>query len=220
MPIVNYGIDGDLGRRFEDIERRIKELEVVPQTHHTTLTDGTLTIIDDAGRSRVMLGLLPDGNYGLETHDAAGRVMLKVSEVGASRPTFNLPTYADISTWPTTTSASFLTIWQSSFMQLSADAVSVEFAVSAPVGTNAEVRLFWTGGALASAVQSYTGTGSFQSFAWNWRPGWEANIGTFAPIELNLQVRRTAGAGVVDVARPTQILLAPSADIGATATGV
>lgn len=65
-------------RRLADLERQVRELTAGRRMEAATIKGGSLRIIDNTGQLQVVVGLLPDGTYGLAAVDPAGR-MVKMS---------------------------------------------------------------------------------------------------------------------------------------------
>lgn len=70
--LPDTGVDG-LVRRIRDLDRRIATLERSRgRLTAATAREGTITILDAAGTTRVVLGLQADGKYGLRVWTSAG----------------------------------------------------------------------------------------------------------------------------------------------------
>jgi hypothetical protein len=65
----NLGENTDLIAKLADMENRLSRLERAPQLGTTSIDSGTLVVKDNTGTTRVEVGLLEDGSYGLEVRE-------------------------------------------------------------------------------------------------------------------------------------------------------
>jgi hypothetical protein len=121
--------------------------------------------------------------------------------------------------WIYFTDASYFTVFDATFTMITADAVVVETAISAPVGTELDVKLHHVGLNLDTDVAHHVGDGLVHTQRFAWEPGWEDYIGFYGTTVVNLQARRTSGAGSCGVYWPWGFT-APTDEVDATSGGV
>lgn len=62
-------------RRLADLERQVRELSAARGLEAATIKGGSLRVVDDTGALKVLVGLLPDGTYGLAAVNPAGELV-------------------------------------------------------------------------------------------------------------------------------------------------
>jgi hypothetical protein len=58
-----------LDQVIADLQRRLSVLEQMPRLQNAAINAGALRVIDASGNVRVVIGLLPDGTYGLQVRE-------------------------------------------------------------------------------------------------------------------------------------------------------
>lgn len=124
-------------------------------------------------------------------------------------------------TFLSTTSSTFVTVWEVALGRVVNDAVQISVTATASAGTSGEMRLrTYAWGEQLSATQTVLDTPGGVNRTWNWLiPGMADQQGTTKVI-LQIQARRTAGAGNVNLYDPDLALQCSGFSIGATSTGV
>ena len=132
--------------------------------------------------------------------------------------TVQYTTSVEPNTAVTTTSATFETVWEFALSQVVADAVSMQSIVVTAAGTSGEFRLRANpaGTALFTDVAT-VGAADEKRVRFDWLVP-DLVIGSRG-ILIQLQARRTAGAGSVFVYNPTIAMQAPSFEINADSDG-
>lgn len=93
---------------MNDIERRLAALERTSQLDNSSITNGSLTVFDADRNQRVILGKLPNGDYGLLFIDSAGNaqeLLPKISRFAAGTLSTTSLTYTTIAGQPATITA-------------------------------------------------------------------------------------------------------------------
>lgn len=200
-----------------DLQRRIHTLETAAPMRATSMTAGTTIIKDDAGIARVAMGLIADDEYGLAVYNADGALVYEANAAGVVVPRQD-GQITKANDTVTATSASFVRTWSATFTVVVADAIQVQAVVGADAATTGEARLAVNVGGVTYAATQTIAAGTADPYEWKWAiPGLVVGTG---PIVVDLEVRRTGGAGDLHVYAPLQAAAATAASIGATATGV
>lgn len=205
-PLDPYDISG----QFSDIKRQLHSLSTGAMLRNASMSDPD-------GVGRVYIGLLPDGDYGIEVRNADGVTVYLAESAGVVYPREAL----QITKWGdavAVTDGAFSIIWGMVSAYATADAVQVQAYILADAATTGEARLTVNlGGTPVTAVQSIpAASGAF--YEWKWDvPGMVAGTG---PIVVGLEARRTSGAGNVNVYPPIQAYMTTAASIAATVTGL
>lgn len=61
-----------IATQLAEMDRRLRALEGAPQLVSSSIKEGALSVLNASGASQVVLGKLPDGNYGLGQYDPSG----------------------------------------------------------------------------------------------------------------------------------------------------
>jgi hypothetical protein len=206
-----------IGTHLDDIWRRLRALETAPQANNTTVSGGSFTVLDVTGAERVRLGTLADGTIGIEVKDSGSVTVFKVNGVGLSYPELGLPTRMPNTAAPAVTSATFTTVWEAPIAWAASDSIYWAGVITTDAATSGEARLFAPnvpGAPTTSAYPLVTGGQTQPVFKWT-VPGLVYGTGS---VLIQLQVRRTAGAGNVNAFTPDSVYMANSGVIGATVT--
>jgi hypothetical protein len=136
----------DLGTILQDVSRRIHALETTNQLGSSSIQDGALIVLDNDGVTRVMVGELPDGTWGVGVLDPSGSGDItnieamswgvQATEIDLSEGTSSTG-YTDLATPGPTVTA---TVGESGRVKLTASAF-----LSAPANTSASVGLYQDG---------------------------------------------------------------------------
>lgn len=207
----------ELAETIRDLTRRVATLESSRRMPATTQEAGTYTVVDADGNARVVLGVLPDGLYGVTISDGA-RDVLKVTDAGLELPVLNVPS-RPVNTSVSVTSGTFVSVYESIVGRATHEALRCNVTVVADPGTDGELRLNLNSPIVQTDVQAISGggAGAQQVFTWNWAPGWVLDSG---PKYIQVQARRTAGAGVIAVFWTNYCYLGGVDTLGATLTGL
>jgi hypothetical protein len=201
---LRYPMPENLTTEIQDILRRLRNLELSPK-----LTNASIADLD--GNERVRLGLLDgDENYGLAVFDVDGDTRLRVDGRGMIAPYLpGIP--RNPAEYITTTSPTFVTIWQSVFPICSHQAIGGRVGWGADAGTTGELRLK-LGSATTDPATLAAGSTGEQIF--QWLHG--AALGS-GPQYVEIQARRTGGVNGINIYSPTLEMRTPD---GATAGGL
>lgn len=92
----------DLVQKVIDLERRIQQLERLPQAGQTAVNQGTFIATDASGNPRLNVGLLSDGSYGMEVKETNQNTFHQVpylfADSVATAETTTSGTYVDLTT--------------------------------------------------------------------------------------------------------------------------
>ena len=86
MPLVPNFPLGANGDALQDLLRRVEILEA----RSRGLQNGSIVVFDANNNTRLVLGALADGTYGLEVLDNSGNVEVKLGQLNASPPIYGL----------------------------------------------------------------------------------------------------------------------------------
>jgi hypothetical protein len=199
-----YPMPPELHHWMQDIERQIRDLGTAPSLTRSSISD-------DDGNLRVRFGLLDDdGNYGMEIFDLDGGTRLRVDGRGMTAPYLpGIP--RNPAEFITTTSPTFVTVWQSVFPVASHQGIGGRVGWGADPGTTGELRLK-LGSNTTDAASLAAGTTGEQIFQWLH----EATLGS-GPQTVEIQARRTGGANGINIYSPTLEMRGPD---GATSGGL
>lgn len=222
--------DDTLARRLNEIERQIRDLATSRRASNTTITDDDgnvvvrltrdglviydpstsepilwlgpsgLTMYDGDGDSRTHVGRLGSGSYGLLVLDADGSTpRLHINERGILSPYLSASFRGIIADVQVTTSGSFQPLFSSTLEMIVSPAFHCSVVASCPADTTGEMRLrIPVSGAVTDAVPIPAGGTAQHQF--RWIHGLALNTG---PVAVDVEARRTGGAGDVEVARPS-----------------
>jgi hypothetical protein len=220
QPILPAG--ADFLRKFRDLERRLEALERGERMPYTSQRGGTFELLDDQGRPVFYFGTYTRGagtGYGVlaEVPDGAGPgtapSVFEVDDDGLEAPFLELMVGLP-NQFVAVTGGAFATIWEGAAGLTVARAVQVSYNVGVDAATTGEVRV--VAGSRTSSAVNCPG-GAFTQGVFNLLLP-DNSIGS-GPLIVNLQARRTAGAGNVNVYRP-RMSQAGNDGIDATVTGL
>lgn len=161
------------------------------------LSGAGLSVLDNAGLTRVLLGLISAGNYGARVRDAANGIKLSVEGDGFKDPWLAHPWRKVITPdRESTASASFVDTWGSRIENIGHLGVVATVAWVTDPGTTAEIRLRRST-SNTSAVALAAGSSGAQQF--RWLHGATLDTG---PHDFLIQARVTGGAGSVHIDQP------------------
>lgn len=207
-----------------DLRRRLTDLERAARMPNTSQRGGTFELLDDQGRPVFYFGTFTRGasppSYGVQGVIPGGAgagsspTVLEIDDDGLEAPYLDLP-YAKASDFVPVTAGAFANIWVGHAALIVARAVAVRLTIGVDAATTGEVRI--VAGGIASAVVNCPG-GAFTN------PDYAMllpanSIGT-GPLTVEVQARRTAGAGNVNVYPPIVMAQAGNDGTNATASGL
>jgi hypothetical protein len=220
VPGVNPAADAYLVNYLKRLDARLAALETQPALNNSAITNGQLTVFDGSNDALVITGLqpkygtygtyyydtsgnllvaigqLPDGTYGTQVQNSAGVLFFKMSTATGLTAPEMVGVTVDSTTPKVVTSGTFVNTWRVVLGQIVSPGVEVVMPLTTDVGTTAEVRLS-VGGFTTSAFALTSGW-SAQNFI-RWLHGVALTAG---PLQIDLQARRTGGAGNVNVYAP------------------
>jgi hypothetical protein len=209
--------------RLIDLERRLADLERAPRMPYTSQRGGTFELLDEEGRRVFRFGTYARGisppGYGVQATipDGAGPdtspTVFEVDDDGLEAPFLELMVGLP-NQFVAVTGGAFATIWEGAAGLTVARAVQVSYNVGVDAATTGEVRV--VAGSRTSSAVNCPG-GAFTQGVFNLLLP-DNSIGS-GPLIVNLQARRTAGAGNVNVYRP-RMSQAGNDGIDATVTGL
>jgi hypothetical protein len=213
MPVDRYPanpLDGPSGlaEKLRELERRLTELEAARPLGNTTISQGTLRVVDSNGDLRVQIGEMVGAGgtgdvWGIEVVNQPGTAdwpngepFFRASDDGAEFPYQSLP-MVDESLVSSVTSGSFVATWTAATGILMHRYASALVWVTTPVGTTGEIRLT-SGAAESDAVTIPSNTNTYVSI-----PAFAHGLSIWTgPHYFDIEARRTSGAGNVDVHQP------------------
>lgn len=192
-----------LADRLAALERRLASLERSPQLQNSSLTGGTITALNDSGQRVAEFGQLAGGNYGFAVNDALStQTILLVDDArGVSVPVIE-HAWLKADDFTVVTSGSFTTLFRCHVSVPLAQVYSVTVVVTTAVATTGEVRLNIPGFGTTNAKSCPAAAQTDAVFAWD--PGMALGLGS-TPFDIEVQARRTSGAGNVNVYTPYPI---------------
>lgn len=221
--MADPALPASLAAELADLRRRLDAVERSPRLPNSSIRGGALTILDDAGDIVAQVGdfVGPDGAPDTGLHFPNDRVGMS-QEHGLFRPRLQVEART-LNVTQNTTSGTFSTLWQ--FVTRSmASGVEVTFACATDAATSAELRLEVIrsgGGTSYSAVKTVPASNPSTYFTWLLDLRAITNPVTIGqPLFLNVQARRTGGAGTVYVFQPPPMVFGHAVEIGATGSGV
>lgn len=161
-----------------------------------------LTMWDAAGMQRTRVGHIAGSSYGVQVLDPASVEQLRVDENGFSQPYLAHP-WVDVADFRAVTAAGWTTTHQAQVELITHRGLFAWVTVGVDAGTTGEIRLRNAGsGATTAAVAAPAGVFTTQQFRWL-----HGNTLT-GPIVFEVQARRTAGTGSINVYRPRSLTMA------------
>lgn len=212
-----------LAQTLAELLERVRILENSPRANQTSIQNGRMRVLDNAGNLRVLLGKVDEdtNSYGIEAYDENGTGVFRVDEGGLVSPPLILTPYADADWAVTTTNAGAgEVVWRAALPEPRRyEALRLGFFHNAALISTFRytVRFSSPGGSGTSAPIDSDGYGLHE---WNWAPDWSAGGGLggwFGSVYLHVQ--RLTGGQEVTVPRP-QIIMSSAAALGATPTGL
>jgi len=218
-----------LEERLRQLERQVSDVHRSRNIRAAAMRGGMIRMIDDNGDEYARIGQGawsgPGGasfEHQLRFHDTAGNVRFLVgAESGMVWPPTRAPWYpvlAPTGTFVPVTSGSFVSTYRVIYTQ-AADAVRARFTIGVDAGTTGEVRLE-SGGPHQTAVVPLP-AGTLADYHFNWHLGSDGlgiTLGT--DLSIDVQVRRTGGAGAINVHQPAPLMVTDHRMLEATVTGL
>ncbi|MFN0028414.1 MAG: hypothetical protein ACKV2O_14730 [Acidimicrobiales bacterium] len=200
-----------------EVERRLRALERAPQLQNSSLTGGKVTALNDAGQRVAEFGKLAGGGYGIAVNDSGSLVTLigVQDDTGWIAPGLVYP-WRKITDGVVVTSPTFVTTYRTNILDLGGNTIVTAVSCFCPAATTGELRLSLPG--FGSTANKVLAAGVTTVTQFRWLHG--IALGAFSP-ELNVEVRRTAGAGNIDVFEPDPIAVRSNLLVtGATSGGI
>lgn len=170
------------------LEQRVSALEGAP------LAGVSAAVYDADGEPLVALGDLGDGDRGILVHSATDDWdLVRMTTEGWIRPHLS-GISLDPAAFISVTSASFVQTWVSTYGEALGPGVEGYFTWATPAGTAGEVRL--TDNNVGATTAHALAAASSGSIYCRWLHTLQVGTG---PMVVDLEVRRTAGAGAVTV---------------------
>lgn len=185
-----------------DLERRVEALERANQLLSSSILGGSLIVNDDAGVEIGRIGRLASGFDGLRVQTAALEPVLEADqERGMVVPWLMSPWYGSTGWTLTTTSATFVTMWETATELLFSYELLFRVRVkSVDASTTGEIEIVH---AQSSTVMGGTTkvipAASDAFYEFRYIHGITMNSG---PHTFQLKAKRTAGAGGIEVYNP------------------
>jgi hypothetical protein len=210
MPVTPIN-PSDVFDRISEIERRLRDLASGSGLRNASMSD-----LD--GVERVKIGRLEEGVYGILVKDDNGHPVFRVDGSGLTYPGLSLASKKSTDS-VVVNSGSFVPAWETVESWVTHNSIRWRSSVVVDAATTGEARLYAPGiaGTPATSILGLP-AGVQTEIGWNWAiPG--LAIGS-EQMMVQLQVRRTAGAGNISVYAPYNLWAANDTTIGATASGL
>lgn len=181
----------DMERRIRDLERGNALTGAIPQGE-------SLVVLDPDDGSKIgIVGRLPSGLDGAQ-FSSGGVTTLRVGPDGLERPYQHIQLWSSPYTRVNVTAGAFTVAFRGDATNAQHRVIRTILQVGADVGTSGELRINSPFTSDISAVYSITGAGSTVNkkldFEYTGTPG--------GSVSVQIELRRTAGAGNVFVERP------------------
>jgi hypothetical protein len=173
-----------------------------------------LRMYDAVGTLRSRVGYINStSGYGVSIFDEAADLRFEVNDDGYRDPWLPHPMVV-ASAFTTTTSATFVPVYQGQVQIVTHKGVSISVVVNTDAGTTGEFRLKNTDTGTTTSTVSVPALGSV-SQTFQWLHGSALGGG---PVRFDVEARRTGGAGNVTVFQPYTLAMADP--LQCTATGL
>jgi len=214
-----------LAAEIADLKRRLNNLERSQRLPFSSTRGGAFLFLDDGGGPRLVLGnasvdddglITPQAVYGVVGHgdDATIGLLLKQGVRGLAYPIIPIP-MTKAGDLVAVTSGTFVTLFETTVDFPAEEVIVAVHAVVTDAGTTGEVRLRDTSSGTTTSAQSipaaYSGVATFKwlhpSLAGlnDQRFVTESRV---APLAVEVQARRTGGAGNVNVYASSRVFQA------------
>lgn len=210
--MAEYPTPGTAPEWMAEVERRLAALERAPRATRTSISDA-------AGVERVILGAVDEAgsDYGFEVRNDTGDTVYQAGADGVAYPRLPLQ-MLKANDNVVVTSATFVPTWSLVCPYATADAVQVQVAVAADPATTAEVRLSANLSGTPVTATFVVPASTANYYEWKWAP--PGLVVATGPLAVDVEVRRTGGAGNVYAYSPVQAYMTTALSIAATPTGV
>jgi hypothetical protein len=191
-PLNNAVFSGTL-RRVDEVGNTLVQLG-----------DGGFKMLDADGETRLIIGQTEPGRYGIIVNDADGTTpRLWIDESGIRAPYLASP-FVAADDYKTVASATFVVTHRAQVEQITSEGVYAWVTAGSDVGTTGEVRLRNTDTGVTTQAMTVpaASSGTVQQFRWL-----HGSLLSAGPIVFEVQARRTAGAGNVNVYRPPSLTM-------------
>jgi len=212
--------ESQLAAKLLEIEERLRALETAPRITSTSQRGGSYQLLDDDGNlvwtfGEYTRGLVTD--YGIQSRvpDGSGgyTTSLEINGGGMEAPHIPLQ-FTKSNDFVAITSGSFTTVWIGYASLLVSDTLLWRSVCSCDAATTGEAKLIAVG-ELETDVISLAAS-AFTNTYWDWLHGYPQG----SSFSVSLQVRRTSGAGNVNVYAPSIVSQAGSAGTVSTPGGL
>jgi len=217
--------------RVRQLERQVSDLQSSRGIRQSVVSGGRIRVTNDDGDEVARVGegswVGPGGSSGLERliwiRTGSGSLRFVASaESGMVWPPTRAPWYPVLpaaagNTWVDVTSGSFTSTHRTIYTQ-AADAVRARFTIGVDAATTGELRLE-SAGPHQSVVLPLPAS-SIDDYQFDWWLGPDG-VGVVLGTELSIdiQVRRTGGAGTIHVHQPPPLMITDNLMIEASTTG-
>jgi hypothetical protein len=199
-----FNPDGTRRSRFDG-----RQLLFYAPTGEVTVILGEVTWSDIDSVNRVEQGLL------VQRTDGKDMLAIGANGRGLLKPVMTYQPHR-LNDFVVTTAGAFTAIWQYDVPSIPSNSISVTVAVGADAGTTGEVRLA-IGGLVTNAQTVPAGTLNSYVFKWDIE---EAGLDISSQFFCNVEVRRTGGAGNLNVYTPQPLRTWDDLLMGADVDGI
>lgn len=192
----------DLAQILAELQRRIKVLEGSNKLLQSAITNGTIKVYNSAGVRIAEMGSTPAGGGGIELLASNGTTDLLVVDqtLGFAIPWLSTG-WKDAAANKVVTSGTFVSTYNTLTELLFASELRFRVSIISDVGTTGEARITYSGGSVLGNVKTIP-SGANASYEYRIAHGFTLGGG---PLQFDLEVRRTSGAGNITVYEPSQM---------------
>jgi hypothetical protein len=222
---------GDFAQTFrhwqQKVDRELLALARQRRLESASMRNGTISILDDAGTTRVEVGLLPNGQYGVNAYNADGVRTFTVGDAGLVRPAMILDSFDsfDLSPPHSITSGTFGSYNHARAPFVLADGLVLSVNVGSDVGTTGELQVVVVAASGNVTSNVFTiqsglggGAGGTAQKPLKWVHGLTMGA-TDLTLSVQTQVRRASGGGNVYIAPNNFVYFVDATEFSATMGG-
>ncbi len=145
--------------RLDELERQMRDLNQSAQTQYSSIKDGSLRILNEAGETVIDIGKTSDTNFGIIIYSPEGRQIFSAGRGVSAAPPGIVPlvvggsaVVSGTSFRPGTTSASFTVIWTGTLFSIGPDVFWTVNIFPNSGNMDFRVRILEQGGGTATNV--------------------------------------------------------------------